>query len=115
MSFTQQFIINGRYLGTAERKHTFTHGQITAPSSYAFFCPHCANIWARCPVTQKYTEATSFFQVLSIPCERCPMRLPYHIPGSVFLSWDKEFSEAFPDELIAHEFNQAVKLYEGVL
>jgi len=114
MRFTQQFIVNGKYLGAAPRTFVPVHETLAPPSSYAYFCPVCADLWARCPVTDTITNSMEKFQVWTVPCEKHQHNSHHHIPGSLFLVWDKTFNESFPEDVLRYELNQALKLYKDV-
>lgn len=107
---TQHFIIEGKYLGSTERGARYVHGQKQTPTSYAFFCPVCAALWATCPL--ELTEGKpEHFMVWTVPC-----RKHYHhafvVPGSIHLSWDNEFTESFPRELLKWELERHLDFCE---
>ena len=110
----QQFIIGTKYFGTAPRTYEAVHGTVVPPSSYAYFCPVCAEVWARCPVTSVASGKVSRFQVLTLTCGKHTNTEALQIPGSLFLSWDRAYSEAFPEELIRYELTQALNLYKDI-
>jgi hypothetical protein len=96
---TQHFIIEGKHLGTAERTPRFVHAEVHNPVGYAFFCPCCGDVWARCPVEdQPWTVWTK-------PCRKHSTSA-LDIPGSLWLSWDKEFSLALPQEVLRWELER---------
>lgn len=110
--YRQDFYVNGRHLGSAMRYGKHVHEDLnTNPAGIAYFCPVCASVWAICPVTDTMTNEASDFMPYRIPCAQHDRRWG-EIPGSLYLSWDKEYDELFPDELIRYEFNQAMKLYK---
>jgi hypothetical protein len=112
MIFTQQFIVRNKHLGSALRNFVRCHETWAAPSSYAYFCPVCAELWARCPVVDNQSGKLIPFQVLSVECEQHHRPTSLTIPGTLHLTWDKDFTKAFPDTVFVYEFNQALKLYK---
>lgn len=113
--FIQRFIVEGRYLG--EGRRTFDkRGMVpSAPVSYAFFCPVCAEVWARCPVSLPDSEKYQPFQVLTANCRKCRTNNVFKVPGELTCSWDHEFVEAFPQEVLQRELMLLLDLYqEGI-
>ena len=110
MPIQQYFIVEGKVLGSAERSMVFVHAQPQCPQSYAFFCPVCAEVWARCPVERREGQ-TEPFMVWSIPCRKHRTHA-LAIPGSLMLEWEPEFVEAFPDEVVKWEFDRHLEFYE---
>lgn len=110
MPITQHFILEGRYCGSAPRQMTSRHGPAQVPPSYAFFCPVCAEVWARCPV-EVVAGSPEKFMVWTKACRR-----HYHhsleVPGSIHLDWDKEFTESFPLETVRWEFERHLDFAE---
>ena len=113
--FTQQFIINGQFFGTTDRYWQRCHESVMPPQSLAFFCPVCADVWARCPVTSNNTGAVSDFQVYKLHCRKHPPRHQQQVAGSLFLSWDNELSNAFPPEMLRRELLLHLDLYPEAL
>ena len=113
MPILQHFIVEGKYLGTAERQMLFVHAQPQRPVSYAFFCPVCAEVWARCPV-ERADGTTENFMVWTQACRKHTFhRLA--VPGSLTLSWEPDFTAAFPDELVRWEFDRHLDYAEKEL
>lgn len=106
--YPQHFIVEGKYLGTAQRKLSIVHHEVQAPYSYAYFCPHCAELWARCPVEVPSGHAP--FQVWSIPCRKHPID-SLRVPGSLFLEWDKTFNNCLPEGVLRWELDRHLDLY----
>lgn len=108
---TQYFIVEGKYLGQAPRKLVFIHAQLQEPNSYAFFCPICGEVWARCPIQRgsgeyRVAEPTTHWQIFHVACKKHYMHA-YSVPGGLTIDWDKEFSDALPEaalrwELVRH-------------
>jgi len=69
------------------------HEEMQRPPSYAWFCPECAEIWARALV-----EGSSF-QVITYPCEQHRDRfVGILVSGSILLPFDLEFNDSLPVE-----------------
>jgi hypothetical protein len=100
MPYTQHIIVEGRHLGTTERPPALVMGQFQRPISYAFFCPCCAEIWARCPV-----EGQERWMVQTIPCRKHSTS-KYVVPGSLTLPWDGEFTTALPKDALSWELER---------
>lgn len=95
----QHFIIEGEYLGTGLRKDYSTVGTNLEVYSYAFFCKHCGRVWASCPV--EHPSKKIEWMVCNIVC---PQDTRTDYGGSIWLSYDKEFIEAFTPAVISREF-----------
>lgn len=102
-TFPQQVIVEGRYLGEARRTLVNHHGAMEAPYSYAFFCPVCADVWARCPVD--FAGRTREWTVWSVACRKHPRRSS-EVPGSLLLTWDKSFNDSLPHDALAWELER---------
>lgn len=97
--FPQTFFVEGKYLGQAMRPLVLHMGAYAPPLSFAYFCPVCAELWARCPV------AGSEWMVWTRPCRKHPPQYS-SIPGSLWLPWEKSFNDAFTPELLAWELDR---------
>lgn len=100
----QHFIIEGRYLGSAERLFSLTRG--ASPLSYGFFCHHCGEVFAKCPIEGRA------WQYWSRTCAKCPGGGTLGEPGSIWLSWDEEFVDALPQPVLLHEFKRLLIEYD---
>lgn len=110
MSYPQHFIIEGKHLGTALRSKAIVHAQMEIPYSYAYFCPCCAEVWARCPV--ECPEGHSPFQVWEVPCKK-HFTDNLRIPGSLWLSWDKTYNDSFPEGMVKWELDRCLDYAES--
>ncbi len=103
----QHFIIEGKFLGAVERRfQKKSWSPVHVPLGYAFFCPTCGEVWALCPVIGPGGQA-SRFEVQTRACRKHPAQ-PFTTepPGILHLSWDKEFSDSFPDDVVRWEFDR---------
>jgi len=98
---TQHFYADGRYLGAATRTWEHWHNQVADPVGYAFFCPVCIEIWARCPIESNGQPALTMVQTIS--CRKHPAHHGIGVPGSLMLPWDKTFTECLPDDAVRRE------------
>ena len=112
MPYTQHFIVEGAYLGSALREKVNTHGTLTIPASCAFFCARCGDLWARCPVDGASPfEATCDWVVWHRPCRKCRPHSG-EVPGTLTLPWNSEFNAAFPLETLQRELNLHLQWWE---
>lgn len=102
----QHFIIEGKYLGSAERLFDLTRG--ASPLSYGFFCHACGEVFAKCPIDGRP------WQYWSRTCRKCAALGggSLGIPGSIDLSWDPEFTSAFPLSVLVWEFQRELDYHE---
>lgn len=102
----QHFIIEGKFRGTAERQFQVEYARSVRPASYSFFCPVCGEVWALCPVIGPEGTA-SRFQAMTRVCRKHPVAPFETMPnGTLHLSWDRAFSDAFPDDVVRWEFDR---------
>lgn len=93
-----EFFSGSQYLGQGMLRLTFIKGELERPISRAFFCPICGEVWARVVV-----EGASEFQSYTRTCARHDPRWSIEIPGSIWISWDRDFQDAFPSEALKRE------------
>lgn len=106
--YTQTLFIGSSPCGpaTPRRLHRVRE-ELWAPPSYAWFCPVCADIWARAFVPGEE------FQVTVNPC--IDHELKYWrtlVPGSLLLVFDPEFNLDLSLEAWAREFEVHVRYFE---
>lgn len=88
----QSFIVEGKYLGETPRTYHPETGR--EPLGYCFFCQECSRLWALCPILGQPS------QVLTRPCLQHPMWKDF---GSLWTSWDRDFTEAWPADVLTME------------
>lgn len=115
---TQHFILEGRYLGSALRSTSFSRRDSCGgvyervPLSYAFFCPVCAEVWARCPVELPNGTQRQFF-ALTLACRKHEVSA-WQVPGALQCGSDEDFFAAFPDEVVKWEFERHLEWCERI-
>lgn len=92
-----QWIVEGRAYGQTELTEEFSRRHLF-PSSYGFFCPRCARVWATVRV-----DAHPYY-AMTIPCERCPPYTVGDVPGTLSATWNHTFNESMPDALVEREY-----------
>jgi hypothetical protein len=111
--FTQHFFIEGRYLGSVKRKFDLALGG--SPLSYGFFCHCCGEVFAKCPVElprEPFSDVrglTRPWQFWARTCRKCEGSETLGQPGSIWLTWDTEFTEAFPLAGLQWEFERELE------
>lgn len=97
---TQTWVINGEDLGSSPCSLEFTASISHPPRSLAFACPVCGEVWAR----RIISPATRWF-FWSICCSACHASNPnaLSIPGSIWLSWDREYLLNLPVSVLKAE------------
>jgi len=93
MSYTQHYIVEGKPLGSSPRGPTLVHATLAAPDSYAYFCPICAEVWARAP-TISPSGKVSRFTVWTLACRKHHDTERLSVSGSLLLPWDNTYNEA---------------------
>ena len=102
--FAQDFFAEGRYLGSVERRFDLTKG--VAPLSYAFFCHACGDVFAKAPIPNRP------WQYWSRTCRKCPGSETLGIPGSLWLSWDTEYTDALPAPVLQWELERELEFFD---
>ena len=97
----QHFIIEGHYMGQAQRQLINIHGQLQPPPSLIFICSVCGEAYARCPVESSHKP---LWQPMMRCCSKCTPDTFTAPAGSIWLSWDDEFTLAFPEPVLHREF-----------
>lgn len=91
--FEQHFYIADRFMGSVVRPHVVVHGERQPAYSYAYFCTHCGNVWARCPVTDS-NGFQNKWQVQGGCCPENENESPFVVPGSLLISWEPDYNSA---------------------
>lgn len=108
--YTQHFIIEGRPFGTGDRGFVYTKEVKHIPWSVLYVCRYCGNEYARAPVLVAGVERE--YTVHTGVCRRCAQRtrsVHFDIPGSIWRSWDAEFVNAFPPEVLRWELERHIE------
>ena len=91
--YEQHFYCEGAFLGSVVRPAAIVHGERQPAYSYAYFCPDCGEVWARCPVTDS-NGFVNKWQVQGGYCRKHPERSnPFSVAGSLMLAWEPEYCE----------------------
>lgn len=104
--YNQHLFLRERFFGSFGRTQ-LKDKPSCPPKGYAFFCPTCSELWANCPIVGQQTN------VLTMLCDKHPAWSLFTAPGSMWLSWDKDWQRDFPMVLAKREFELMIKLYEG--
>ena|ERR1700758_1576168 len=111
--YEQSIYVNDRFLGSFPRPPVVIHGERQPAYSYAYFCPDCGHIWARCPVT----DSNGFRNKWTIEggyCYEHSGPSPFTVAGSLLLSWEPEYSNLLlscPD-VVRWEFDRHMDFIE---
>lgn len=106
---TREFFVGQDYLGGAPAPDEWVHNEIHQAVGQAFFCPICADCWARAVISGRPT------QVRHRPCERHQPGFKLNgnslghvsfgeIPGSLYLMENREWNTSLPDAVVRREF-----------
>jgi hypothetical protein len=101
MAWTQHFTIGGKYLGSSVRNHTTWTHDAAPPDGFSYCCPTCGSLWASCPVVDRP------FHFLT---RGCPQHQQVSNDGSLWTSWDTDFTDAWPPELLRIELQYLLQL-----
>jgi len=98
----QILFINGKLIEQREIKGFFSRGEYWPGLSRVWVCPKCGDAWAKAVVLAD--EKVRPFQVYSHPCEQCDALTYMDPPGSIYLSYDKDFLETLGEAALRREF-----------
>ena len=109
MMYRQHAIVEGKHLGTWARGATVSFGEESAPYPHAYFCPNCAEIWARFPVD----EGKPAWIARSNLCRKCWASSQTEIAGSLWWWFSVGFNNTeWSDGMIAWEFARCMEYAE---
>lgn len=106
----QHFFLEGKYLGCSSRYPLSRTGASTQVYSYAFLCPRCGELWARCPTSEPETP----WHFIAKECRKHGRANVEAAGGSIWLSWEPEFLEAFTDAVLRWEFDRHLETWERI-
>lgn len=111
MPYTQHFFLGREYYGSTKREAFTRLGEVWVPYGYAFFCPVCIEIWARCPIegelthpVQRWCGKHALGEVFGRggPVRTCDM---HDWAGHLWLASDQRFSLSLPEPLLQREID----------
>lgn len=73
--------------------------------SVVYYCVRCGSIYARLEVHHHVTGRPMQFTSQAGCCPDCPSPYKSAVPGSAWSSWDHEFLDSLPVEVLNREFN----------
>lgn len=112
--YEQSIFIGSTFLGSFVRPAMLVHAERQPPYSYAYFCPTCGEVWARCPTKILGGSAENKWQIQGGHCQLHPGPSPFTVAGSLLLSWEPEFSQLLlscPD-VVKWEFDRHMEFIE---
>ena len=111
--YEQSIYIEDRFLGSFCRPANIIHAERQPPNSYAYFCPTCGEVWARCPTTDNNGESRPW-QIQGGHCRLHPGPSQFTVAGSLLLAWETEYSALLlscPD-IVRWEFERHMEYYQ---
>lgn len=112
MTYQRHFIIEGKHLGIAPCSMEFVHEELQRPRSYAYFCPVCGELWAKCPVEVVATGEVLQWMTITTNCRKHPQGC-WRAPGSLSLNYEEAYSTSFPDEVVRWEFQRQMDYFNS--
>lgn len=102
------YIINGENLGSGPASHRHVHESYEAQRSEAYFCPICAEIWCRMPVSP-----AQIWSVTPVICERHDGD-NYGVSGTLWKPWHHgpDWPECLPKKVLYRELELTIRHLE---
>jgi hypothetical protein len=107
----QHFFIEGKYLGQSLRQINTSSCGSGIPQSLLFYCYGCGEVFGKAPVVDADGNNHEWF-AYRLGCRKCPPAYQSMVPGSIFLSWDHEFTAAFSDAVLRWEVERHLDWFE---
>lgn len=96
-------------MGGFVRPAMIVHAERQPPRSYAYFCPHCGEVWARAEVA-----GCTQWEIGGGYCKEHAGPSPYTVPGSLLLAWELGYNASLlscPD-VVRWEFERHMEFAE---
>lgn len=115
--YTRHFFLRGRLVCTDQIGRIRVRETLTPPHGEAFFCPLCSEVWGLAIVEGQPTAVHTSI------CDRHSHSAsdygdwnfghlsPWEVPGSFWLTYDAQWSDNLPLEILAREFLLLTKEY----
>lgn len=97
MIWKQLLFINDLYYGEMDRGLVPVHETVQPPSSIAYFCAICGIVWARAVVEGKR------YTIWDRRCGQHPTIFASEKAGSIWIDWDRYFTDALPEAALRRE------------
>ena len=112
MSYRQLFFISGSLLGETSRAVLLpVTGGWAAPLRALFFCVHCGEVFAKCPVVGA-GGAVRPWQSFARCCGKCKAESLFEVPGSLWIPWDQDFLSSLPPPVLQYELLRHLDHFE---
>lgn len=108
LPYIQIFIMGNRTLARAERGKQEISTDRYPPNSLLFYCTECGDVYAKFPVIRVSDNRPLSWRSMAGCCTRC--RKSYEIPGSIWCSWEAEYTRRLPREVLQHELINTINL-----
>jgi len=112
-TFTQHFVIEGRYYGSCLRRRLPNEGNLVNPTSYTYVCPECGDVWAKA-----FMEGRRYC-IINKRCRLHPHEgydSIYDIAGSLLFphiaAYEKAYNEGLPVEVMRWEVERHLDWWE---
>lgn len=101
LPYIQVFILANKSLASVQRKGQEINAKFYPPNSLLFYCTECGNVYAKFPVMEVITNRILSWRAMAGCCTRC--RKSLEIPGSIWCSWEQEYTRRLPREVLQLE------------
>lgn len=101
--YTQTWTIENETFPPATCGLDYSHATPHGPYQLAYLCPFCGRVWAR-----RAVRPATQWMALRRSCAKCPGEL-FIRPGSIMQSWDHNFAENLPREVLEYELLTGAK------
>ena len=110
--YTQTFMLRNSVIATGGIGKIMWKEQAAPPTSKAFFCPVCGDVWGRVVVSDPETGRVEHFSSITRECAAHSQASHIFLGGTFSLPWEREYQEALPLEVWQHDYRLHINLYD---
>lgn len=75
-----------------------------AQFSLLWYCGQCGTVYARCHSVDLFGRSMEWLSV-RLACAKCQPYFSWEVPGSIWMGWDKDWTNSLPLSVLQREFD----------